>query len=137
MRIRRISPAEAKQRLDEAAARALFDIRERGEYNVGHIPGSTSLPRRDVEFRLARLLPAQSVPVIVTGDGGGRDERAAAALSSAGCLDLVVLEGGFPAWAESGYLTVSGVNVPSKAFGERVHEEYAVPEITAEALAER
>ncbi len=136
MAIRHISPAQAKQRLDEAAAVALFDVRERGEYNQGHIPGSTSLPRRDIEFRLARLLPAQSVPVIVTGDGGARDDRAAVALIRAGCDDVAILGGGFAAWSQCGYSTISGVNVPSKAFGEKVHAERRVPETTPQELAE-
>ncbi|HEY1266990.1 MAG TPA: rhodanese-like domain-containing protein [Candidatus Binatia bacterium] len=136
MAIRRISPAEAKQRLGEAAALALFDIRERGEYNTGHIPGSTSLPRRDIEFRLARLLPAPSVPVIVTGDVGARDVRAATALDRAGCNDVAILEGGLAAWTQAGYPIASGVNVPSKAFGEKVHAERRVPETTPQELAE-
>jgi rhodanese-related sulfurtransferase len=136
MPIRRISPTEAKQRLDEAASLALFDIRERGEYNLGHIPGSTSLPRRDIEFRLARMLPVRTGPVIVTGDGGARDERAAPALIRAGCGDVAILEGGFAAWSQCGYSIASGVNVPSKAFGEKVHAEHLVPEITPQQLAD-
>jgi rhodanese-related sulfurtransferase len=136
MAIRRINPAQAKQRLDEAAALALFDIRERGEYNAGHIPGSTSLPRRDIEFRIARLLPARSVPAIVTGDGGARDERAAVALIRAGCDDVAILEGGLAAWSQCGYSIASGVNVPSKAFGEKIHQERRPPETTPEELAD-
>ena len=136
MAIRRISPAEAKQRFDEAASCALLDIRERGEYNLGHIPGSTSLPRRDIEFRLARLLPVPTVPVIVTGDGGAREEHAAAALSRAGCNDIAILEDGFAAWSQASYATASGGNVPSKAFGEKIHQERRVPETTPQELAE-
>jgi len=136
MAIRRISPARAKQRLDGPAPHAFFDIRERGEYNLGHIPGSTSLPRRDIEFRLSRLLPAPTVPVIVIGDGGAREERAAASLSSAGCNDIAILEGGFAAWVKASYAAASGVNVPSKAFGEKIHGERRVPETTPQELAE-
>src|SRR5690349_2825809 len=136
MAIRRISPTQAKQRLDEAAAVALFDIRERGEYNLGHVPGSTSLPRRDIEFRLARLLPVSNASVIVIGDGGARGERAAAALSRAGFDDVAILKGGFAAWSQAGYPTVSGVNVPSKAFGEKVHAERHPTETTPQELAE-
>src|ERR1051325_5439833 len=136
MAIRRISPARANQRPDGPAPHAFFDIRERGEYNLGHIPGSTSLPRRDIEFRLARLLPAPTVPVIVVGGGGAREERAAASLSRAGCDDTAILEGGFAAWSQAGYATASGVNVPSKAFGEKIPRERRVPEPTPQELAE-
>ena len=32
---------------------AVFDVRERGEYNECQIPGTTSLPRSQIEFRIA------------------------------------------------------------------------------------
>jgi rhodanese-related sulfurtransferase len=45
-----------------------------------------------------------------------------------------VLQGGLPAWTDAGYLTVTGINVPSKAFGEKVHSDREVPEIMPEEL---
>ena len=137
MTVRRISSVLLKQWLDEERLFALFDIRERGEYNAGHIPGATSLPRRDIEFRLARLLPVPTIPVIVAGAGDGREERAAATLIRAGYADVAILDGGLSAWTESGYPRATGVNVPSKSFGEKIHGECNVPEITPEELAER
>jgi rhodanese-related sulfurtransferase len=47
------------------------------------------------------------------------------------------LDGGLAAWRSDGRSTVSGVNVPSKAFGEKVYHERSIPEITAEELNER
>ena len=45
-----------------------------------------------------------------------------------------MLEGGIDAWAAAGYTLVSGVNVPSKAFGEVVEHEQGTPHVSAEAL---
>ena len=38
------------------------------------------------------------------------------------------------AWRNEGRPTVSGVNVPSKAFGEKVHHERNIPDVTPEEL---
>ena len=39
------------------------------------------------------------------------------------------MEGGTPAWEAAGYVLFSGVNVPSKAFGEWVEHHYHTPSI--------
>jgi rhodanese-related sulfurtransferase len=39
-----------------------------------------------------------------------------------------------PAWERKRHSTVSGVNVPSKAFGEKVHHDRNIPEITPDEL---
>jgi len=112
---------------------ALFDVRERGEYNAQQIFTATSLPRRQIEFRLIHLVSAYHIPLVVYDDGGERASLAAATMEQMG-YEVSVLEGGLPAWSSTGYLTVSGVNVPSKVFGERVHSKTKVPEITPEKL---
>jgi rhodanese-related sulfurtransferase len=113
---------------------ALFDVREQGEYNAQQIFTATSLPRRQIEFRLFHLVPAHHVLLVAYDDGGERASLAAATMEQMGYEKVSVLEGGLPAWTSAGYRTVSGVNVPSKAFGERVHSKTKVPEITPEEL---
>ena len=39
------------------ALHAVFDVRERGEFNSGQIANATSLPRSQIEFRIAELVP--------------------------------------------------------------------------------
>ena len=41
---------------------AVFDVRERGEFNQCQIPTTTSLPRSQIEFRLAQLFPITESP---------------------------------------------------------------------------
>src|SRR5207248_3696579 len=60
--------------------------------------------------------------------------RAAAILAAAGYDDLTWLEGGIAAWAAAGREVFSGVNVPSKAFGEFVEHTSATPSISASEL---
>ena len=113
---------------------AIFDVRERGEYNQGQIPYTTSLPRSQIEFRIGELVPNRKVPIVVYDEGGRRAELAANTLSALGYVDVAILQGGLFAWQRDGRETVSGVNVPSKAFGERVHHDRDVPDLSPEDL---
>src|SRR5246500_5233537 len=61
----------------------------------------------------------------------GRANRAAARLSQLGYTDLAVMKGGLKAWREAGYEVFTGVNVPSKAFGEVVEHGNDTPRIDA------
>jgi rhodanese-related sulfurtransferase len=116
---------------------ALFDVREPGEYNTRHIASATLLPRSEIEFRIAALLTAPSIRVVVYDDLSGRAELAAETLSFLGYEEVHSLQGGLAEWEAAGYSTTSGVNVPSKDFGERVHIESHVPELTPEELHAR
>ena len=55
-------------------------------------------------------------------------------LKRLGYTEVSILDGGLTAWATEGRPTVSGVNVPSKAFGEKVHHERNIPDVTPEEL---
>ncbi len=61
----------------------------------------------------------------------GRANRTAARLSKLGYTDLAVMNGGLRAWREAGYEVFTGVNVPSKAFGEVVEHDNDTPRIDA------
>lgn len=113
---------------------AVLDIRERGEFNLLQIANATSVPRSHIEFRIAELVPDRKIPLVVYDDGGGRAGLAAATLSALGYLNVAVLDGGLPFWQQARLPTASGVNVPSKAFGERVHHERGIPDISPEEL---
>lgn len=113
---------------------AVFDIRERGEYNRCQIPGTTSLPRSQIEFRVSRLAPNPGVPVIIYDQAEERAPLAAETLTESGYRNVSILRGGITAWCVENRSTVSGVNVPSKAFGEKVHHDRSIPEISADEL---
>src|SRR5499433_90089 len=112
---------------------AVFDVRERGEYNAGQIANATSLPRSQIEFRIGALVPDRRIPIIVYDEGEGRARLAAHTLEEFG-YGVSILDGGLPGWEQEGHPTVTGVNVPSKAFGEKVHHERTIPEISPQEL---
>src|SRR5262245_58168941 len=123
--------------LDTGSALALLDVREHGEYNPAHIPGASSVPRRQLEARVGRLVPYRGVAVVVCDDNGRRAALAAATLERMGYRDVSVLQGGVNRWASQDLPTEWGMNVPSKDFGEKVEVQHHVPTISAEELAAR
>jgi rhodanese-related sulfurtransferase len=132
--IKTISPADTAALMTSDRLFAVFDVRERGEYNQGQIANTTSLPRSQIEFRIGALVPNRKVPIVVYDEGGNRAELAAGTLTELDYLDVSILQGGLSAWQSDGRETVSGVNVPSKAFGERVHHDRDVPDLSPEEL---
>ena len=132
-----MTAAALKSLLDTRATCALIDVREAGEYNDAHIPGSSLVPRRQLEFRMTRLVPFKGAQVIVCDDDGRRAPLAAATLERMGFGRVAVLEGGINRWTTEGYPTEWGVNVPSKDFGEKIQVVHHVAEMHPEELRAR
>jgi rhodanese-related sulfurtransferase len=70
--------------LDTGSTLALLDVREHGEYNPAHIPGSSSLPRRLLEHRIEWLVPGKQTQIVVYDDTGVRAKLAAKTLERLG-----------------------------------------------------
>ncbi len=115
---------------------ALLDIREAGEIHDGHIPGTTALPRRMVEIRIAQMIPSPETLIVLCDEGGRRAALAAETLENLGYKNVSVLKSGVPAWISAGGSIVKGKNVPSKAFAEHLFEDERIPQITPESLNE-
>ncbi len=129
-----ISASALHEALAGGAELALLDVREPGVFGQSHILLANNLPLSRLEFDLRDLLPRRSVPVVLCDGGEGLAERAAVVLEAAGYSDVRLLEGGVDAWRAEGFELYSGVNVPSKAFGEVVEHRYGTPGISAEEL---
>ncbi|WP_275289363.1 rhodanese-like domain-containing protein [Halomonas elongata] len=116
---------------------AFLDIREFGEYGMGHPFHAVNVPFSRLESLVGQLVPRLGTPLVVMDDHGeGRARRAAQCLADLGYGDIAYLEGGVAAWRESGYGLFAGVNVISKTFGELVHEHFQPAGIEASTLAE-
>jgi rhodanese-related sulfurtransferase len=115
---------------------ALFDVREAGEAHRGHLPDASFLPRRQIELRIAALVPRLDTPIVVYDDGGTdlRAARAVATLNRLGYAHARTLEGGTSAWVADGRRLGIGSNVRSKLFGETVHETRQVPRLKVQEL---
>jgi len=129
-----ISPQDLQGRIGGTDEWALFDIREAGEADAGHIFGASFLPRRMLELKLPELVPGRDTALYFYDEGGDRAARAAASAELAGYRNTFVLDGGLPAWEGAGLPVVSGSNVPSKLFGEEVYEHEGVSQLPVAEL---
>jgi rhodanese-related sulfurtransferase len=135
--VREITATALAQMLESHSTLALLDVREHGEYNLAHIAGASSVPRRQLEARIGRLVPFRDVDVVVCDDTGRRAALAARTLERLGYARVAVLQGGVNRWASQDLPTEWGMNVPSKDFGEKVEVQHHVPTIDAAELARR
>lgn len=113
---------------------ALLDAREEGEFGTGHPFWAVPCPLSRREMRVAALLPRLATRIVCMDDGGGLAERLADSLVELGAADVSVLKGGASAWRDAGFVLFTGVNVPSKAFGEWVEHHYGTESIDAPEL---
>ena len=138
---REITPEKLKQRIVARGEFAIIDVREEGVYFDSHLLWATNIPLSRLELETARLLPRKDAPVVVY-DSGPRGKEAAARracqrLGELGYSNVEALSGGTQAWAEAGFELFSGLNVPSKTFGEYLLQRRKPPEILAARLDDR
>jgi sulfur-carrier protein adenylyltransferase/sulfurtransferase len=76
----------------------LLDVRNREEYDLGHITGAKHIPVQELEERVGELDP--DLEIVVYCKGGVRSLRAAELLSAMGFRSIVNLTGGILAWAQ-------------------------------------
>ena len=113
---------------------ALVDVREELNFSERHLLLARSIPLSRLELKFGTLVPRRATPIVLCDDGDGLAERAAAVLARNGYTNVAVLDGGVNAWVAAGFEVFSGVNVPSKAFGEYIEHEAGTPSISAAQL---
>ena len=111
---------------------AVLDAREQGVYFNSHLFHAACVPLSHLELLLSSLVPRLDTRVVLCDDGlSDLAARAAVRAAELGWSNCVVLEGGTASWASNGGELYSGVNVPSKAFGEFVETTYGTPRMPA------
>ncbi|CAB4700746.1 MAG: molybdopterin-synthase adenylyltransferase MoeB [Actinobacteria bacterium] len=97
--IREVSAREAQ----DIVGATWVDVRERDEWEEGHIPGAIHIPRGYLESRIEGVVPDRSTQVVVSCQSGARSALAAKTLLDMGYTDVVSLEGGFTDWKRNGF----------------------------------
>ena len=70
--IEEIDARETQALLAAADAPALVDVRERDEWEEGHIPNAVHIPRGSLESRAEQAVPDRDRPVVVYFAAGNR-----------------------------------------------------------------
>ncbi len=99
---REIDPVELNKMIDADAA-LVVDVREADEFAAGHIPGAIHLPRGQLELRVNGELPDPTVRILACCEFGKISTLAAATLRELGFCRAMALDGGLKAWREAGY----------------------------------
>ena len=131
-----ITPQDLHRALNGDGELALLDEREELSYSKSHLLYASCMPLSRLEGFAPRLVVRFATPVVLVDANEGLAERAAARMQDLGYTSVRVLKGGIAAWAEAGYELFSGVNVPSKAFGEFVEHACDTPSVSAQELHE-
>lgn len=136
-----VSANALKKRIVERQELAILDVREQGIYFDNHLLWATNLPLSRLELEVNALVPRRTAPMVVYDSGPENKERAAIKaqerLSELGYTDVSVLTGGTVAWQEAGFELFSGLNVPSKTFGEYLLQQRKPSEILPQQLNAR
>jgi rhodanese-related sulfurtransferase len=127
-----VAAAELRAMLVDGQELALLDLREELPFSENHLLHARSLPLSRLELRLAAFVPRRGTRIVLCDDGEGLVERGAARLAEFGYGDVAVLAGGVAGWGQAGFELFSGVNVPSKAFGEYVEHTSGTPNVSAD-----
>jgi phage shock protein E len=79
----------------------LIDVREKGEYDEGHIPGITLIPMGEIPNRLSEIPTDKEV--IVTCRSGNRSGQITDYLRQQGYTNIHNMDGGIIAWQQAGF----------------------------------
>ena len=97
----RVPVEELGPYLESTPAAQVLDVRERDEYEAGHIPGSVNVPWHDIDAIPEGIDPSERVLVICAS--GQRAGTAASLLQRLGARDVVhIVGGGVPQWGALG-----------------------------------
>jgi rhodanese-related sulfurtransferase len=96
-----ISPHDAAAKLKSGEA-LMIDVRDKDEWDEGHIPDATHLSRGTIEFDIEERVPDPNAMIICHCGGGGRSALVAESLQKMGYKNVLSMAGGFKAWKAAG-----------------------------------
>jgi phage shock protein E len=100
-----ISMAQLANRIQSGSPPLVLDIRARGEYARGHIPGAVNIPHDELPTRLTELPVAKSEEIVVAFGRGERAKSADETLRGSGYSNVRHLVGYWQEWPAAGLPT--------------------------------
>ncbi|HEX9057825.1 MAG TPA: molybdopterin-synthase adenylyltransferase MoeB [Ktedonobacterales bacterium] len=100
------SVSEVNRRLRDGERFPIVDVREKLEWNDGHISDAVHVPRGFLELQIEEAIPDKRQPVLLYCAGGVRSALAAETLKQMGYEQPISMAGGYTAWSNAGLPTV-------------------------------
>ena len=88
---------EAKTLMEKEDGYILLDVRTKGEYESGYIPGAINIPLSDIDEKIISSLPDKSQMILVYCRSGNRSREASDKLSKLGYTNILEI-GGINVW---------------------------------------
>jgi molybdopterin/thiamine biosynthesis adenylyltransferase/rhodanese-related sulfurtransferase len=129
-----ITPLETERFREANPGAALVDVREESEWEEGHIPGATHIPKSYIEQQIEAAVPDRARPVILYCASGVRSLFAGQTLSELGYTDVRSMSGGFQEWKGRGLAWTLPVLLTHEQ-KQRYSRHLLVPEVGAEGQA--
>jgi rhodanese-related sulfurtransferase len=102
-RIRELSVAQVKAKLDAGEKFHLVDVREESEWAKGHLPGAMHLSKGIIERDIEEKVPETDAPIILYCGGGHRSALVADNLQRMGYTNVWSMDGGWRGWTTAGH----------------------------------
>ncbi|MFI5275151.1 MAG: ThiF family adenylyltransferase, partial [Ktedonobacterales bacterium] len=120
--------ADLERRLKHGERIPVVDVREKIEWNDGHLPGAVHVPRGFLELQIEEAVHDKNQPVLLYCAGGVRSALAAATLKEMGYAQPISLAGGYNAWQQAGLPIVQPRTLSDDA-RKRYSRHLLVPEV--------
>lgn len=92
--------AEYRAMRESGKDHVFLDVREKEEFDAGHLEGAINIPRGLIEFKVEEVLPDRTKPIVICCAKGGRAALAGETLIEMGYDDINYLEGGYSDYCE-------------------------------------
>jgi sulfur-carrier protein adenylyltransferase/sulfurtransferase len=127
-----IDVARARELHEDAAPPVFLDIREREEWDEGHIPAAVHLPRGWLESRIEQTVPDHSRQIVAYCASGNRSTFAARTLEELGYENVVSLAGGINDWKRHGFPLQVDAGALEREQRTRYSRHLLIPEVGEE-----
>lgn len=97
--VKNISGNEASSLISENKNFLILDVRTKGEFSGGHIPGALNIPVQELSSRIGELKKYTDQPVMVYCASGGRSPGAVSTLLKNNFKNIYHLNRGISSWS--------------------------------------
>ena len=134
MAIEIITPNALAARLTDGGEIAVLDVRADASFLADHLLLAVNTPLDRLLDLAPGFVPRRSTPLVLCDGGDGVARHAAERLGTAGYDQLLVLDGGIPAWTAAGHEVFETGYAMANCFGLAVQARYATPRIDGSEL---
>jgi rhodanese-related sulfurtransferase len=102
-RVRELTVADVKAKLDRGEKFHLVDVREESEFARDHLPGAVHMGKGVIERDIEQPVPDTGAEIVLYCGGGYRSALSADNLQKMGYTNVWSMDGGWRGWKEKGY----------------------------------